>query len=71
MEALTKFINGHGDAQGGAIISNSLYTIDHIRYEAQVNVGSVVSPFNAWQIQGGSVIIMTAPTFHSKVGAVI
>ena len=55
MEALTKFVNGHGDAQGGAIISNDLETMDRIRYEAQVNVGSVISPFNAWQIFRGSV----------------
>ncbi len=55
VEALTKFINGHGDAQGGAIISNDLETIDRIRYEAQVNVGAVISPFNAWQIMRGSV----------------
>lgn len=55
VEALTKFINGHGDAQGGAIISNDLATMDRIRYEAQVNVGSVISPFNAWQIFRGCV----------------
>lgn len=55
VESLTKFINGHGDAQGGAIISNDLQTMDRIRYEAQVNVGSVISPFNAWQIFRGSV----------------
>ena len=44
VEALTKFINGHGDAQGGAIISNDLVTMDRIRYEAQVNVGCAVLP---------------------------
>lgn len=55
VEALTKFINGHGDAQGGAIISNDLEIMDRIRYEAQVNVGAVISPFNAWQIFRGSV----------------
>lgn len=55
VEALTKFINGHGDAQGGAVISNNLEAMDRIRYEAQVNVGSVISPFNAWQIFRGSV----------------
>lgn len=55
IESLTKFINGHGDAQGGAIISNDLAAMDRIRYEAQVNVGSVISPFNAWQIFRGSV----------------
>ena len=53
VEALTKFINGHGDAQGGAIISNDLETMDRIRYEAQVNVGSVISPFNAWKMKNG------------------
>lgn len=55
VESLTKFVNGHGDAQGGAILSNDLETMDRIRYEAQVNVGSVISPFNAWQIFRGSV----------------
>jgi cystathionine beta-lyase/cystathionine gamma-synthase len=55
VESLTKFINGHGDAQGGAILSNDLETMDRIRYEAQVNVGAVISPFNAWQIFRGSV----------------
>ncbi|MBQ9300290.1 MAG: aminotransferase class I/II-fold pyridoxal phosphate-dependent enzyme [Clostridia bacterium] len=55
VEALTKFVNGHGDAQGGAIISNDIETMERIRYEAQVNVGAVISPFNAWQIFRGSV----------------
>lgn len=55
VESVTKYINGHGDAQGGAIISNDLEEMDRIRYEAQVNVGSVISPFNAWQIFRGSV----------------
>ena len=36
-------------------MSNDLETMDRIRYEAQVNVGSVISPFNAWQIFRGSV----------------
>ena len=62
VEAITKYINGHGDAQGGAIISNDLETMDRIRYEAQVNVGSVISPFNAWQIFRGSV------TFPLRMG---
>ena len=55
VDSLTKYVNGHGDAQGGAILSNDLETMDRIRYEAQVNVGAVISPFNAWQIFRGSV----------------
>lgn len=34
VDALTKFINGHGDAQEGAILTNNLETMDRIRYEA-------------------------------------
>ena len=55
VDSLTKYLNGHGDAQGGAILSNDLEAMDRIRYEAQVNVGAVISPFNAWQIFRGSV----------------
>lgn len=55
VESVTKFLNGHGDSLGGAIISNDLETMDRIRYEAQVNVGAVISPFNAWQIFRGMV----------------
>ncbi len=55
VDSLTKYINGHGDALGGAIISNDTETMDRIRYEAQVNVGSIISPFNAWQIFRGTV----------------
>lgn len=30
VESLTKYINGHGDTQGGAIISNDLAAMDRI-----------------------------------------
>ena len=66
VDALTKYMNGHGDAQGGAILSNDLETMDRIRYEAQVNVGSVISPFNAWQIFRGTV---TFPLRMERINA--
>lgn len=66
VESLTKYINGHGDAQGGAILSNDIATMERIRYEAQVNVGSVISPFNSWQIFRGAV---TFPLRMQKINA--
>ena len=66
VDALTKYVNGHGDAQGGAIVSNDLETMDRIRYESQVNVGAVISPFNAWQIFRGSV---TFPLRMERINA--
>jgi len=52
VESLTKYINGHGDSMGGAIIGPHK-DLDEIRYQAQVNIGGVISPFNAWLIMRG------------------
>lgn len=54
VESLTKYINGHGDAMGGAIIGKKEY-LDEIRYQSQVNLGGTISPFNAWLIMRGAV----------------
>lgn len=56
IESLTKYINGHGDAMGGAIIGKTEY-LDIIRANSQVNLGGVISPFNAWLIMRGSVTL--------------
>lgn len=56
IESLTKYINGHGDAMGGAIIGKTKY-LDIIRSNSQVNLGGVISPFNAWLIMRGSVTL--------------
>ena len=54
VESLTKYINGHGDAMGGAIIGKTEH-LDVIRYQSQVNLGGTISPFNAWLIMRGAV----------------
>ncbi|MFH8252048.1 trans-sulfuration enzyme family protein [Microbacterium sp. B2969] len=54
--SLTKYINGHGDAMGGAVIG-AHELIQPIKADAMVDVGGVISPFNAWQIQRGSVTL--------------
>ncbi|MDR1393818.1 MAG: aminotransferase class I/II-fold pyridoxal phosphate-dependent enzyme [Bifidobacteriaceae bacterium] len=56
IESLTKYINGHGDALGGAILG-SRQLLDPIRAQAQVNLGGSISPFNAWLIMRGSVTL--------------
>lgn len=56
VHSLTKYINGHGDAMGGAVIG-SAETIGRIRHDAIVDVGGVISPFNAWLIMRGSVTL--------------
>ncbi len=56
VHSLTKYINGHGDAMGGVVIG-SHELVGRIRGDALVDVGGVVSPFNAWLIMRGSVTL--------------
>ncbi|MCY7290379.1 MAG: PLP-dependent aspartate aminotransferase family protein [Cryobacterium sp.] len=56
VHSLTKYINGHGDAMGGAVIGSAAL-IRRIKLDAMVDVGGVISPFNAWLIMRGSVTL--------------
>jgi len=56
VHSLTKYINGHGDAMGGAVIGGA-DLIRQIKLDAMVDVGGVISPFNAWLIMRGSVTL--------------
>jgi len=65
IESLTKYINGHGDAMGGAIIGQKKY-LDLIRAQSQVNLGGTISPFNAWLIMRGSVTLPLRMKQHNQ-----
>jgi methionine-gamma-lyase len=65
VESLTKYINGHGDAMGGAIIGRTQH-LDKIRADAQVNLGGAISPFNAWLIMRGSVTLPLRMRQHNE-----
>ena len=60
VHSLTKYVNGHGDAMGGAVIGvgeAGTALVEAVRAEAMVNVGGAISPFNAWLIMRGSVTL--------------
>lgn len=65
VESLTKYINGHGDAMGGAIIGRK-EDLDIIRAQSQVNLGGVISPLNAWMIMRGSVTLPLRMRAHNE-----
>lgn len=65
VESLTKYINGHGDAMGGAIIGKRKY-LDIIRAQSQINLGGTISPFNAWLIMRGSVTLPLRMKQHNE-----
>lgn len=53
VHSLTKYICGHGDAIGGAIIVKDADTLGTLRREALVHQGASMSPFAAWLILRG------------------
>ncbi len=65
VESLTKYINGHGDSMGGAIIGKTEY-LDQIRAQSQINLGGTISPFNAWLIMRGSVTLPLRMRQHNE-----
>ena len=74
VHSLTKYINGHGDAMGG-VVAGRRELVQHIKHEAVVEVGGVISPFNAWMIMRGSVTLPLRLKQHfssaEKVAAVL
>jgi cystathionine beta-lyase/cystathionine gamma-synthase len=56
VHALTKYINGHGDAMGGAVVGRA-DLVHPLKADALVDVGGSISPFNAWLIMRGSVTL--------------
>jgi len=52
VHSLTKYLGGHGDALGGAIIGSDKLLRD-IRRKTALRAGGVLSPFNAWLILRG------------------
>lgn len=47
LHATTKYLSGHGDAMGGAVIGRRAY-VDHALTSFHRDLGGVISPMNAW-----------------------
>ena len=65
VHSLTKYICGHGDALGGAVIG-ATDVLDIIRQEATVHFGGVMSPFNAWLIMRGMATLPIRMEAHQQ-----
>lgn len=47
VHSLTKYISGHGDALGGAVIGRA-ERMDTLRKQSLIHLGGALAPFNAW-----------------------
>ncbi|SHI48537.1 methionine-gamma-lyase [Dethiosulfatibacter aminovorans DSM 17477] len=64
IHSLTKYINGHGDALGGAVIGSKKH-MDIIKYPGMpCFTGAALSPFNAWLILRGMETLEMRVTKH-------
>ncbi len=64
IHSLTKYLNGHGDALGGALCGRS-DALHRIRRDALVHLGGAASPFNAWLILRGLATLPLRMAQHS------
>jgi cystathionine beta-lyase/cystathionine gamma-synthase len=64
IHSATKYINGHGDSIGGAIIG-PMELLKKMRDDGITHLGSCISPFNAWLILRGSVTLPVRMEKHS------
>ncbi len=67
IHSATKFINGHGDSLGGAVIGPKKLMTE-IREYGIVHLGACASPFNAWLIMRGSVTLPLRMKQHCENG---
>ncbi len=67
IHSMTKYLNGHGDALGGAVLGTTEF-IKQVREDGIVHLGACISPFNAWFIMRGLVTLPLRMKQHSENG---
>ena len=65
VHSLTKYIGGHGDALGGAVLG-SRKRLEPLRTHALIYLGGVISPFNAWLIARGAATLPIRMRAHEE-----
>ncbi len=65
VHSLTKYIGGHGDALGGAILG-SRERLEPLRTQALIHFGGAISPFNAWLIARGAATLPIRMRAHEE-----
>ncbi len=70
VHSLTKYLCGHGDAMGGAVIGRKA-DLDALNLEASVHFGGVLSPFNAWLILRGVATLPIRMRAHEETALAV
>ena len=65
VHSLTKYIGGHGDAVGGAVLGTRA-ALAPLRRHMLVHFGGCISPFNAWLIARGAATLPIRMAAHAR-----
>jgi len=65
IHSLTKYLGGHGDALGGAILGSKA-ALTPLRKKTAIRLGGVISPFNAWLIMRGIATLPIRMRVHEE-----
>ncbi len=65
LHSLTKYMGGHGDALGGAVIGRA-ERLTPLRQDTAIHLGGVLSPFNAWLIMRGMATLPVRMAAHAE-----
>lgn len=65
IHSLTKYMGGHGDAIGGALLGTSA-DLALLRKKVAIRTGGIISPFNAWLIMRGIATLPLRMRAHSE-----
>jgi methionine-gamma-lyase len=65
VHSLTKYIGGHGDALGGAVVGRR-ERLANLRQDTAIHLGAALSPFNAWLIMRGIATLPLRMTAHAQ-----
>lgn len=65
IHSLTKYLGGHGDAIGGALLGPA-EELASLRKQVAVRTGGILSPFNAWLIMRGMATLPLRMRAHAE-----
>ena len=70
VHSTTKFLNGHSDGVGGAVLLNNEEDANWIAF-VQNSVGAILSPFDSWLVLRGTKTLALRMEQHDKSGRVV
>jgi methionine-gamma-lyase len=65
VHSLTKYIGGHGDAVGGAVVGRA-EAMARLTQDTAIHAGGILSPFNAWLIMRGMATLPLRMKAHEE-----